>query len=62
MGENYANIMDNYFDASKKKMNNRFKISKKLVDYYKDNICFLVNIDTTLVQAIEPRVALLEPI
>lgn len=32
MGENYESIMDNYFDAFKEKMNNRFRIPKKLVD------------------------------
>ena len=26
MGENYVSIMDNYFDAFKEKINNRFKI------------------------------------
>ena len=29
MGENYNNIMGNYFDAFKEKMNNRFRIPKK---------------------------------
>ena len=45
MGENYVSIMDNYFDAFKGKMNNRFKIPKKLVDEYKDDIFFMVDCD-----------------
>ena len=45
MGENYTSIMDNYSDAFKDKMNNRFRIPKKLVDDYKDNICFMVDCD-----------------
>ena len=32
MGENYVSIMDNYFDVFKEKMNNRFRIPKKLVE------------------------------
>ena len=42
MGENYSSIMDNYFDAFRQKMNNRFKIPKNLVDDYKDDIFFLM--------------------
>ena len=45
MGENYARIMDNYIDAFKEKMNNRFRIPKKLVDDYKDDIYFMVDSD-----------------
>ena len=37
MGENYTSIMDNYFDAFNKKINNRFQIPKKLVEDYKDD-------------------------
>ena len=45
MRENYARIMGNYFDAFKEKMNNRFKIPKKLVDDYKDDVIFMVDSD-----------------
>ena len=38
MGENYSSIVDNYFDAFKSKMKNRFRIPKKLVEDYKDDI------------------------
>ena len=37
--------MDNYFDAFKEKMNNRFKILKKLVEDYKNDLCFMVDSD-----------------
>ena len=43
MGENFVNIMENYFDSFKEKMNNRFKINKKLVEDYKDDVCFMVD-------------------
>lgn len=45
MGENYVSIMDNYFNSFKKNMNNRFKISKKLVEDYNDYISFMVDCD-----------------
>ena len=44
-GENYVSIMDNYFDVFKEKMNNRLRIHKKLVEDYKDDVCFMVNSD-----------------
>ena len=34
MGEYYNNIMDNYFDAFKEKMKNRFTILRNLVEDY----------------------------
>ena len=45
MEENFESIMDNYFDAFKEKMNNRFRIPQKLVEDYKDDICFMVDSD-----------------
>ena len=45
MGENYTSIMENYFDSFKEKMNNIFKIPKKLVEDYKDDVCFMVDSD-----------------
>ena len=38
MGENYVSIMDNYFDAFKDKMYNRFKIPKNFFEDYKYDI------------------------
>ena len=45
MGENFEGIMDCYFEAFKEKMNNRFRIPQKLVEDYKDEICFTVDSD-----------------
>ena len=45
MGENLDSIIDNYFDEFKEKMNHRIKIPKKLVEDYKDDICFMVDSD-----------------
>lgn len=62
MGENYGSIMDNYFDAFKEKMNNRFRISKKLVDDYKDDICFMVDIDKVYIYAVRPMIVWVKPL
>lgn len=62
MGENYVSIMDNYFDAFKDKMNNRFKIPKKLVDDYKDDVCFMVDSDKVYIQAVRPRIVWVKPL
>ena len=45
MGENFEGIMDKYFEAFKEKMNNRFRIPQKLVEDYKDDVCFMVDYD-----------------
>ena len=45
MGKNYNSIMDNYFDAFKEKMKNRFWIPRKLVEDFKDDVCFMVDSD-----------------
>ena len=54
--------MDNYFDAFKEKMNNRFRIPKKLVEDYKDDVCFMVDCDRVYIQVIRPRVAWVKPL
>lgn len=56
MGENFDNIMDKYFDVSKKKMNKKFRIPKKLVEDYKDDVCFMVDSDKVYIQVVIPRV------
>ena len=56
MGENYNSIMDNYFDAFKEKMNNRFQIPKKLVEDYKDDVCFMVDSDKLYIQVVMSRI------
>ena len=62
MGENYASIMDNYFDAFKEKMNSEFKIPKKLVDDYKDDIFYMVNSDKVYIQVVRPRIVWVKPL
>ena len=52
MGENYVSIMENYFYAFKDKMNNIFRIPKKLIDDYKDDICFMVDSDKVYMQVV----------
>ena len=53
--------MDNYFEDFKERMNNRFKIPPKIVEDYKDNICFMVDCDKVYIQAVIPRVAWVKP-
>ena len=50
MGENFVNIMDNYFNSFKEKMNKRFKIPKKLVEDYKDDVFFMVDCDKVYIK------------
>ena len=57
IGENYSSIIDNYFDAFKEKMNNRFRIPKKLVEDYKGDVYFMVDSDKVYIQAVRPRIA-----
>ena len=54
--------MENYFDAFKEKMNNKFKIPKKLVDDYKDDVCFMVDSDKVYIHAVRPRIAWVKPL
>ena len=62
MGENYASIMDNYFDTFKEKMNNNFRIPKNLVADYKDVVCFMVDSDKVYIQAFKPRIVWVKPL
>ena len=62
MGENFEKVMDNYFEVFKEKMNNRFWIPPKLVEDYKDDICFMVDCDKVYIQAVIPRVAWVKPL
>ena len=54
--------MDNYFDAFKDKMNNKFRIPKKLVDDYKDDIYFMVDSDKVYIQVVRPRIVWVKPL
>ncbi len=62
MGENFDSIMDNYFEDFKERMNNRFRIPPKLVEDYKDDVCFMVDCDKVYIQAVRPRVAWIKPL
>ena len=62
MGENFEKVLDNYFEVFKEKMNNRFWIPPKLVEDYKDDICFMVECDRVYIQAVIPRVAWVKPL
>ena len=53
MGENYVSTMDNYFYVFKKKMNNRLRIPKKLVEDYKDDVCFMVDSGRLYIQVVK---------
>ena len=62
MDDNFVNIMDNYFDSFKEKMNNRFRILKKLVSDCKDDICSMVDYDKVYIQVVNPRVVWFKPL
>ena len=57
MDQNFERVMDNYFEVFKEKMNNRFRIPPKLVDDYKDDICFMVDYDRVYIQVVILRIA-----
>ena len=61
MGDNFENVLDNYFEVFKEKMNNRFRIPPKLVEDYKDDIFFMVDCDMVYIQVVIPRVAWVKP-
>ena len=62
MGEIFVSIIDNYFEVFKEKMNNRFRIPKKLVEDYKNDVCFMVDSDKVYIQAVRPRVVWVKPL
>ena len=45
MGDNFSSIMDNYFESFKEKMQNIFRVPRKLVEDYEKDICFMVDYD-----------------
>ena len=62
LGINFDKVMDNYFEDFKERMNNRFRIPPKLVEDYKDDVCFMVDCDKVYIQAVRPRVAWVKPL
>lgn len=59
--EIFVSIIDNYFDVFKEKINNRFKIPKKLVEDYKDDVCFMVDNDKAYIQAVKSKIVWVKP-
>ena len=62
IGENFKIIMTSYFEDFKKSKKERLKIPVSLVEKHYNDICFLVEIDYTYVQATTPRVRWLRPL
>ena len=56
MGDSFDDQMTIYFDDFKNAMKKRMRILVSLVNKHEDDICFLVDIDFTYIQAIIPRV------
>ena len=62
MGANFETIMTSYFDDFKKSMKKKMRIPISLVEKHYDDVCFLVDVDYTYVQATTPRVRWLRPL
>ena len=62
MGDNFEAQMTSNFEDSKKSMKQRLRILVSLVEQHINDICFLVDIDYTYIQAIVPRVRWLRPL
>ena len=43
-------------------MRQRFRIALAIVDQFKEDICIMVNIDYTYIQAVEPQETFLDPL
>ena len=54
--------MTSYFEDFKKSMKHRLRILFSLVEKHVNDICFLVDIDFTYIQATIPRVKWLRPL
>ena len=54
--------MTSYFEDFKKSMKQRLRILVSLVEKHVNDICFLVDIDFTYIQAAIPRVRWLRPL
>ena len=62
MGDNFEAQMTSYFENFKKSMKQRSRIPISLVEKHVNDICFLVDIDYTSIQAVVPRVRWLRPL
>ena len=54
--------MTSYFEDFKKSMKERLRILISLVEKHYNDVCFLVDVDYTFVQATTPRVRWLRPL
>ncbi|GLJ36888.1 hypothetical protein SUGI_0745720 [Cryptomeria japonica] len=61
LGDNFNDIMDDYFSKFQEKMHNKYRIPPQLVEKYKDEICFEVDTDYCYVNAMELRTQSLSP-
>lgn len=55
MGENKESNIHDFFQALKTKMKQRIRLSQKIVDKYKDDICFVIKKDEIWMEAVIPR-------
>ena len=62
MGDSFDDQMSVYFDDFKSAMKRRMRIPVSLVEKHVNDICFLVDIDYTYIQAVLPRVRWLRPL
>ena len=62
MGDNFEALMTSYFEDFKKAMKQRLRIPASLVEKHVNDVCFLVDIDYTYIQAVIPRVRWLRPL
>lgn len=62
MGDSFDDQMTIYFDDFKNAMKKRMRILVSLVNQHENEICFLVDIDYTYIQAVLPRVRWLRPL
>ena len=62
MGDNFEAQMTSYFEDFKKSMKKRMRIPISLVEKHVNDICFLVDINYTYIEATIPRVRWLRPL
>ena len=62
MGDSFNDQMTVYFDDFTSAMKRRMRILVSLVEKHVNDICFLVDIDYTYIQAVLPRVRWLRPL
>lgn len=55
MGESKQKNIDEYFQALKARMNKRVRLSQKIVNKYRDDICFVIKKDEIWMEAVIPR-------